>query len=64
MTAENTTLTAVPGFQVGHWTDPVGQTGCTVILCPPEGAVASASRAFSVATARVSSAARGSLCSA
>lgn len=43
MTPENTTLTAVPGFQVGHWTDPVGQTGCTVILCPPEGAVASAS---------------------
>lgn len=40
---ENTTLTAVPGFRVGHWTDPVGLTGCTVILCPPGGAVASAS---------------------
>ena len=39
----NTTLTAVPGFRVGHWTDNVGQTGCTVILPPPEGAVASAS---------------------
>jgi len=39
----NTTLTAVPGFRVGHWTDPVGRTGCTVLLCPPEGAVASAS---------------------
>ncbi|WP_438503481.1 P1 family peptidase [Deinococcus alpinitundrae] len=39
----NTTLTAVPGFRVGHWTDSVGQTGCTVILPPPEGAVASAS---------------------
>jgi len=39
----NTTLTAVPGFCVGHWTDPVSQTGCTVILPPPEGAVASAS---------------------
>ena len=39
----NTTLTAVPGFSVGHWTDPIGQTGCTVILPPPEGAVASAS---------------------
>ncbi len=39
----NDTLTAVPGFRVGHWTDPVGQTGCTVLLCPPEGAVASAS---------------------
>ncbi|HCE64566.1 MAG TPA: peptidase S58 family protein, partial [Deinococcus radiodurans] len=39
----NTTLTAIPGFQVGHWTDPLAQTGCTVVLCPPEGAVASAS---------------------
>lgn len=37
------TLTAIPGFRVGHWTDPVGLTGCTVILCPDAGAVASAS---------------------
>ena len=22
-----------PGFTVGHWTDPVGMTGCTVVLC-------------------------------
>jgi L-aminopeptidase/D-esterase-like protein len=27
-------ITAVPGIQVGHWTDPVGLTGCTVVLCP------------------------------
>jgi L-aminopeptidase/D-esterase-like protein len=27
------------GFACGHWTDPVGWTGCTVILAPP-GAVA------------------------
>src|SRR5690349_2722927 len=26
--------------QVGHWTHPAGETGCTVILCPP-GTVAS-----------------------
>ncbi|ADV66266.1 P1 family peptidase [Deinococcus maricopensis] len=39
----NTTLTGIPGFRVGHWTDPVGRTGCTVILCPDEGAVASGS---------------------
>ena len=39
----NATLTAIPGFLVGHWTDPVGQTGCTVILGPPEGMLASAS---------------------
>ena len=25
------------GFEVGHWSDPVGLTGCTVVL-PPEGA--------------------------
>ena len=43
MPTANSTLTAIPGFQVGHWTDLVGLTGCTVILCPPEGAVASAS---------------------
>ncbi|MCS6827365.1 MAG: P1 family peptidase [Caldilinea sp.] len=36
----NDTLTAVPGFRVGHWSDVEGATGCTVILCPPEGAVA------------------------
>jgi L-aminopeptidase/D-esterase-like protein len=26
----------IPGLRVGHWTDPVGLTGCTVVLCPPE----------------------------
>ena len=29
----NHTLTAVPGIRVGHATDPVGLTGCTVVLC-------------------------------
>jgi L-aminopeptidase/D-esterase-like protein len=33
-------ITRVPGIMVGHWTDGVGLTGCTVILCPP-GTVAS-----------------------
>ena len=28
-------ITAVQGIKVGHWTDPVGLTGCTVVLCPP-----------------------------
>src|SRR3954469_21661653 len=23
------------GFSCGHWTDPVGLTGCTVVLAPP-----------------------------
>ena len=31
-------LTAIPGIRVGHGTDDVGCTGCTVILCP-EGTV-------------------------
>jgi len=26
-------VTLPPGFTVGHWTDPIGMTGCTVILC-------------------------------
>ena len=33
-------ITAVAGIRVGHWTDRVGLTGCTVIL-PPAGTVAS-----------------------
>jgi L-aminopeptidase/D-esterase-like protein len=35
-------ITEVPGVRVGHWSDPVGRTGCTVVLVPDEGAVASA----------------------
>ncbi|CAN5307098.1 P1 family peptidase [soil metagenome] len=31
----------VPGIRVGHWTDPVGLTGCTVVLVGDDGAVAS-----------------------
>ena len=27
--------TRVEGVRVGHWTDPVGKTGCTVVLPPP-----------------------------
>lgn len=33
-------ITEVPGVLVGHWSDPVGRTGCTVVIFP-EGAVAS-----------------------
>ncbi|HUZ42968.1 MAG TPA: P1 family peptidase [Acidimicrobiales bacterium] len=33
-------LTDVAGVAVGHWTDPVARTGCTVVLLP-EGSVAS-----------------------
>lgn len=35
------TLCDVEGLRVGHWSDPQAQTGCTVILCPDEGCVAS-----------------------
>ena len=28
-------ITRVRGIRVGHWTDPAGLTGCTVVLCPP-----------------------------
>ncbi len=33
-------LTDVPGVAVGHWTDPVARTGCTVVIVPA-GTVAS-----------------------
>ena len=33
-------ITDVPGLRVGHWTDSVARTGCTVVLFP-EGTVAS-----------------------
>jgi L-aminopeptidase/D-esterase-like protein len=33
-------VTDVAGVRVGHWTDPVARTGCTVVLLPP-GTVAS-----------------------
>jgi L-aminopeptidase/D-esterase-like protein len=39
--AANDTITAVDGLTVGHWTDPVARTGCTVVLAPPEGCIAS-----------------------
>jgi len=28
-------ITSVPGIRVGHWTDLVGMTGCTVVVPPP-----------------------------
>jgi L-aminopeptidase/D-esterase-like protein len=33
-------LTDVAGLRVGHYTDRDAATGCTVVLCPPDGAVA------------------------
>ena len=38
---ENQSLTALPGVRVGHWTNQLARTGCTVILLPKGGAVAS-----------------------
>ena len=32
--AEHLTLRDVPGLRVGHWTDAIGLTGCTVVLAP------------------------------
>lgn len=32
---KNDTLTRVPGIKVGHYTDLVAATGCTVVMCPP-----------------------------
>ena len=36
----NGTLTDVRGLSVGHWTDREAATGCTVVLCGEQGAVA------------------------
>lgn len=33
------TIRDVPGIRVGHWTDEVARTGCTVVLAPDAGAV-------------------------
>jgi L-aminopeptidase/D-esterase-like protein len=41
MPNQNQTLTAISGITVGHWTNREAKTGCTVIICPPEGCVAS-----------------------
>ena len=32
-------ITDVPGIRVGHATNQEAKTGCTVVLCPPQGAV-------------------------
>jgi L-aminopeptidase/D-esterase-like protein len=37
----NDSLTALPGVRVGHWTNLDARTGCTVILMPDGGAIAS-----------------------
>jgi L-aminopeptidase/D-esterase-like protein len=34
------TLTSISGVRVGHWTDPVGLTGCTVVELPEPNVVA------------------------
>jgi len=35
----NKGLTDIAGLHVGHWTNKEAGTGCTVVLCPPDGAV-------------------------
>ena len=40
-TSSNDTITAVSGVRVGHWSDAAARTGCTVLLLPDAGAIAS-----------------------
>lgn len=40
----NYTLTAIPGIEVGHWTDPVALTGCTVVVLPEPNVVTAETR--------------------
>ena len=36
----NDTITAVPGIKIGHYTDLIGATGCTIAMMPDYGATA------------------------
>ncbi|MGD2101028.1 MAG: P1 family peptidase [Acidimicrobiia bacterium] len=40
----NETITAVPGIQVGHWTNAEAGTGCTVVVLPEPNVVAAEAR--------------------
>lgn len=40
----NDSITAIPGIGVGHWTDEVAMTGCTVITLPEPNVVAGEAR--------------------
>lgn len=40
----NHTITAVAGIEVGHWSDPVAMTGCTVVVLPEPNVVAAETR--------------------
>lgn len=43
-------LTDITGVRVGHWTDPVARTGCTVVLLPEETVVSGEVRGSAPAT--------------
>lgn len=40
----NDTITAIPGIQVGHWTDSEAMTGCTVVVLPEPNVVTAEAR--------------------
>lgn len=40
----NPTITAVPGIEVGHWTNSEAQTGCTVVVLPEPNVVTAEAR--------------------
>ncbi|HZD23406.1 MAG TPA: P1 family peptidase [Acidimicrobiia bacterium] len=40
----NDTITAIPGIEVGHWTDTDNMTGCTVVVLPEPNVVAGDAR--------------------
>ena len=39
---------AIPGVEVGHWSDPVAETGCTVVVLPEPNCVAAEFRGAAV----------------
>ncbi len=40
----NDTITAIPGIEVGHWTDPDAMTGCTVVVLPEPNVITAEAR--------------------
>lgn len=49
----NDTLTAIPGVEVGHWTDLAAATGCTVIVLPEPNCIAAEFRGAAPGTREV-----------
>ncbi len=55
----NDTITAIPGVEVGHWTDPDSGTGCTVVVLPEPNIAAAEVRGAAPGTREIALLERG-----